>query len=92
VTLPFTLEDVPDVPVASRLTDEVSTAGWRTLRPEVHDDKCTGCTACWKFCPDVAITLDDRGHPTVSLAHCKGCGICAAVCRPQAIAMVQEEG
>lgn len=92
MTPSLNVEDLPEGPVALRLTDEVSTAGWRTLRPEVDLARCTGCAACWKFCPDVAVHLSANRRPTIALEHCKGCGICAAVCPPHAIEMVKEEG
>jgi len=46
---------------------------------------------CWKFCPDVAIRIDDQGWPVVDYDHCKGCGICEVECAPRAITMEKEE-
>ncbi len=87
---PALSETVPDGPVASVSSERVSTASWRTLKPEIHLEKCTRCNFCWKYCPDVAIDFDARGYPVVAEEHCKGCGICAEVCPPKAIAMVEE--
>jgi pyruvate ferredoxin oxidoreductase gamma subunit len=82
---------LPDGPMATRPSDVIRTASWRTLRPVVHVEKCTRCNFCWKFCPEPAISFDAQGFPVISLDHCKGCGICAEVCPPHTIAMVAEE-
>ncbi len=78
---------IPEAPLALRPSRSIATAAWRTLTPVVDLARCTGCTFCWKYCPDDAITLDERGRPTIALDSCKGCGICAEVCPPRAIAM-----
>ncbi len=81
---------LPEGPVASASSERISTASWRTLRPEIHLEKCTRCNFCWKYCPDVAIDLDAQGFPVLLEEHCKGCGICADICPPKAIALVAE--
>jgi pyruvate ferredoxin oxidoreductase delta subunit len=35
---------------------------------------------CWVSCPDSAIIVKDSKVVGFDLDHCKGCGICAAVC------------
>jgi 2-oxoacid:acceptor oxidoreductase delta subunit (pyruvate/2-ketoisovalerate family) len=84
------LEDLPEVPLATVPSEAIKTASWRTFRPLIDLQKCTKCNICWKFCPDVAITIDSSGWPVVRLDHCKGCGICAEECWPGAIEMVKE--
>ena len=84
------LEDLPDGPLAA-LAAVVDTGSWRTFRPVIDRAKCTKCNVCWKYCPDVAISLDAEGWPVVSLEACKGCGICAEECKPKAIELVAEE-
>ncbi len=66
------------------------TGTWRTFRPVIDLSKCTKCNLCWKFCPDVAITLDGDGWPVIDYEHCKGCGICDVECNPRAIRMEKE--
>lgn len=68
------------------------TGGWRTFRPILDPAKCTDCMICWFYCPDTAIVVRDGVLRGFDLDHCKGCGICAAVCPPKitAIAMVEE--
>ncbi|OGS64272.1 MAG: hypothetical protein A3K59_02285 [Euryarchaeota archaeon RBG_19FT_COMBO_69_17] len=83
-------EDLPEKPVATVPSDVIRTASWRTFRPVVHLEACTKCYVCWKFCPDVAIGIDEAGWPDVDLDYCKGCGICAEECKPRAIEMVKE--
>jgi pyruvate ferredoxin oxidoreductase delta subunit len=72
------------------------TGEWRSARPVVDNEKCAparknkpSCFLCWLYCPDAVIskTVPIR----INLEYCKGCGICAAVCPAQAIAMVNEE-
>jgi len=56
------------------------TGSWRSFRP-VHDpEKCINCLDCWFCCPDGAILAEDKKFKGFDLDHCKGCGICAAVC------------
>lgn len=78
-------------------------AGWRSVRPIIDAKRCTGCLQCYMHCPDGAIrkvvsdTLPSTSEGVspssvvfVDLDFCKGCGICARVCRFDAIAMVPE--
>jgi len=83
---------LPDAPLASRPSDELHTASWRTLVPTIDRARCTRCNFCWKFCPDDAYGFDADGYPVLRAAYCKGCGICAVECPPHAIAMVADEG
>jgi 2-oxoacid:acceptor oxidoreductase delta subunit (pyruvate/2-ketoisovalerate family) len=68
------------------------TGSWRTFRPIRDDEKCIQCLQCWIFCPDSAIVVEDGKVVDIDLEHCKGCGICAAICPPKAhaIEMVRE--
>ena len=58
------------------------TGDWRAFRPVRGEADCTDCLQCWLFCPDSSISVDaEHGQMTgFDLEHCKGCGICAAVC------------
>ncbi len=78
-------------------------AGWRNQRPVISADVCTGCLQCYLYCPDGTIyktgaTKDELaqerpGFTAVAIDYdfCKGCGICAKVCRFDAIAMIPEQ-
>ena len=61
---------------------EYRTGNWRAFRPVRGEAACSDCLLCWLFCPDSSILVDaERGAMAgFDLAHCKGCGICAAVC------------
>jgi pyruvate ferredoxin oxidoreductase delta subunit len=62
---------------------EYETGSWRSFRP-VHDrEKCIDCLDCWYCCPDGAIRVEDKEFVGFDFDHCKGCGICAAVCPPK---------
>ncbi|MFH1849663.1 MAG: pyruvate synthase subunit PorD [archaeon] len=67
------------------------TGGWRTLRPEWDEKKCTQCMICWQFCPDACIPDKGGKRSETDLDFCKGCGICEDVCPVKAIKMVKEE-
>jgi len=61
---------------------EYTTGGWRAYRPVRGKADCSHCFQCWLFCPDSSIQVDAEKEEMIGfdLAHCKGCGICAAVC------------
>lgn len=68
-------------------------AGWRSQRPVVDQVACTACRQCVQYCPDGAMFMTAKADveiAQVDLDFCKGCGICATVCRFGAIAMVPE--
>jgi pyruvate ferredoxin oxidoreductase delta subunit len=58
------------------------TGGWRAFRPVFGEADCIHCMQCWLFCPDSSILVDPDSEKMVGfdLEHCKGCGICAAIC------------
>jgi len=67
------------------------TGDWRTERPVMDKEKCNKCALCWLYCPDGAMKLLEDGYYEPDLFYCKGCGICAKVCRREAITMIEEE-
>lgn len=73
---------------------EFLTGSWRTERPELDLAACIHCMLCWLYCPDSSILAADGKITGIDLDHCKGCGICAAVCPPKAhaITMTVEGG
>jgi pyruvate ferredoxin oxidoreductase delta subunit len=62
--------------------EEYRTGDWRAFRPVFGEADCSHCFQCWLFCPDSSILVDLEGEKVVGfdLEHCKGCGLCAAVC------------
>jgi len=80
----------PDV-FAAATSVAVRTGLWRTLRPVIEPARCHHCTwVCTTACPDGAIGVDASGAPVIDYDHCKGCGVCVAVCPAHAIAAVPE--
>jgi len=71
-------------------TVEHKTAGWRSKKPVLNVEKCTGCLLCWIFCPEPAILRRPDGKVEFDYDYCKGCGICAAECPLKIITMVDE--
>ena len=65
------------------------TGAWRALRPIRDPERCNDCGLCWLYCPEGCITPESY---VIDLAYCKGCGICAAECRVDAIRMERETG
>ena len=90
--------EMPPMAVSQHDMSYNKTGSWRTLKPEVDPDKCTGCTICWKFCPESAIrlhTVEKNGKekvlPVINYDYCKGCGICWTECPADAIRSIEEE-
>mgnify|MGYP000444133105 CR=1 FL=1 len=73
----------------------VPDAGQRGLAqraPMLNADACTGCLQCYLYCPDGAIfKVSGQNKAGVSvdidLDFCKGCGVCAAACKFDALSM-----
>ncbi|MFO8035366.1 MAG: 4Fe-4S dicluster-binding protein [Anaerolineales bacterium] len=63
-------------------SEEYNTGDWRAFRPVFGEADCTNCMLCWLNCPDSSILVDAENEEMIGfdLKHCKGCGICAAVC------------
>jgi 2-oxoacid:acceptor oxidoreductase, delta subunit, pyruvate/2-ketoisovalerate family len=85
-----------DMEVGNILTEPGSaslrkTGDWRSERPIMDKEKCNRCGLCWLYCPDAAMKPLDDGYYEPDLYHCKGCGICASVCKREAITMIEEE-
>lgn len=63
------------------------TGGWRSEKPNWHEDKCKQCLMCFPACPDSSILTESKKMIGIDYDHCKGCGVCAAVCPFKAIDM-----
>jgi 2-oxoacid:acceptor oxidoreductase gamma subunit (pyruvate/2-ketoisovalerate family)/2-oxoacid:acceptor oxidoreductase delta subunit (pyruvate/2-ketoisovalerate family) len=67
-------------------------SSWRVFTPEINEEKCIGCKACWIFCPETAIQWDEeKKKPWIEYRKCKGCGVCDNECPVDAIEMVRVE-
>ena len=70
---------------------QYQTGTWRSQRPLFDSNKCIKCGMCYIFCPEGCVEQNTEGYFEANLFYCKGCGICARECWPQAITMVEEE-
>ncbi|OPL13998.1 MAG: pyruvate ferredoxin oxidoreductase [delta proteobacterium MLS_D] len=72
------------------------TGDWTEMKPVIDPAKCTpavkgkpSCFLCWLYCPEGVVSMTIP--VTIDLDYCKGCGICAEECPPNAITMVGKE-
>lgn len=65
-------------------------AGWRNVRPVIDNDKCVNCLQCYMYCPDGVIFKTKNGVD-IDYDFCKGCGVCAKICKVSAIGMEDEK-
>ncbi len=84
------VKDIP--PLAVTIGDMTinKTHDWRSIRPVVDPELCSGCMLCWKYCPDICIEISGK-KPVINLDYCKGCGICSEECPKKAIEMTVED-
>lgn len=78
----------PVFPVSTTDSRGNLTGTWSLDRPVLFPG-CSACALCALFCPEGAIARRD-GAMVVDYLHCKGCGICEAVC-PVRNAIAMEE-
>ena len=92
IELPFENAQISNLAIHAGATSvKVRTGLWRTMRPVINYDKCSGCVwICSTYCPDGAINVRADGYPDIDYDHCKGCLICVAQCPPHAIESIAE--
>ena len=67
------------------------TGNWRVFRPILDKKNCVKCLRCWIFCPEATIKRNRDNSIDIDYEYCKGCGICANVCKIKAITMEMEK-
>ncbi|MBI3297242.1 MAG: 4Fe-4S binding protein [Elusimicrobia bacterium] len=80
----------PPILTGGRPMSANKTRDWRSVRPVLHAEKCTGCMLCWKFCPEACVSVQGE-RPLIHLDWCKGCAICVAECPAGALTLAEEE-
>jgi NAD-dependent dihydropyrimidine dehydrogenase PreA subunit len=59
--------------------------------PLIDPERCNGCDACVRLCPQQAILFDggesDSAEFSIHAERCSGCGICVDVCEQNAVAI-----
>jgi len=66
------------------------TGTWRVFTPKLDKEKCVKCLRCWIYCPEATIIRNKDDTVDIDYEYCKGCGICANVCKVKAIVMERE--
>lgn len=69
-------------------SEENLTGFWRSVKPVIDHEKCTRCALCWLYCPDAAITKNEKYE--INYKYCKGCLICVEECPVKAIDTEEE--
>jgi pyruvate ferredoxin oxidoreductase gamma subunit len=92
IDLPFENAAISNLAIHAGATSvKVRTGLWRTMRPVINYENCSGCVwICSTYCPDGAINVRADGYPDIDYDHCKGCLICVAQCPPHAIESIAE--
>ena len=87
---PKHISDYPVGPSVSAGYLTSDNSGWRTLRPVIDNDSCTGCLKCYLCCPE-GVIYPKEGKIDIDYDFCKGCGICSKICRNKVIKMEKEK-
>jgi Pyruvate/2-oxoacid:ferredoxin oxidoreductase delta subunit len=56
-----------------------------TVKPKINLSRCEKNYSCVAFCPRNAISINQKGWPTVDNSLCDGCFICLRECPVSAI-------
>ena len=93
IEMPFEAAQVSNLAIHAGATSvKVRTGLWRTMRPVIDYQRCSGCAwICSTYCPDGCINVRADGYPDIDYDHCKGCLVCVAQCPPHAIESIPEQ-
>jgi uncharacterized Fe-S center protein len=59
--------------------------------PKIHEDYCTGCRVCEKYCNYDAIHVGKDKIARIDYERCTGCGQCIAVCQYDSARVVWQD-
>jgi 2-oxoacid:acceptor oxidoreductase delta subunit (pyruvate/2-ketoisovalerate family) len=85
--LPRISNVIPAVEISGR-NPHYSKGTTKTDFPLIDKTKCTKCSLCWISCPEGCLNRKPDGYYQVEEEYCSGCGMCAEVCAPKAIRMI----
>ena len=88
--VPTSYEDIPDATAYEAGYLVTKNACCRNVRPVIDNTKCVCCLNCYLYCPD-GVIFREGGKVNIDYDFCKGCGICAKICKPGAIKMAAEK-
>ncbi len=54
-------------------------------KPEINQERCTGCHTCAKYCAQDAIEFGENKKASINYSLCVGCGRCIGTCNFHAI-------
>ncbi len=87
-----TWEDLTLIPISKPADASMGVTGeWRVFKPVYDRENCNKCLACWMFCPENVVSVDDEGYPVIDYTYCKGCGVCVSVCPKKNMHLIREE-
>jgi Fe-S-cluster-containing hydrogenase component 2 len=55
------------------------------IRHTIDEEKCNGCGACLRACPNEAIAGEAKQPHHIDPEKCTQCGICRETCRFEAV-------
>lgn len=85
----FSFDEVPENTCFEAGYLVTENGGWRRVRPVAEGGKCVGCMQCYLYCPDGVISVNGK-EISIDYGFCKGCGICAKICKAGALKMEAE--
>jgi uncharacterized Fe-S center protein len=59
--------------------------------PKIHEENCTGCRVCEKYCAHDAIKVGNDKIARINYVKCVGCGQCVAVCQYDSARVVWQD-
>jgi ferredoxin len=81
----------PKGPALAWLQNQPGPDPRHAISPRIDPEKCTGCDACTRICPEAALTLIkadcDKLAYHSNAAACTGCAMCVDVCEPNAVTL-----
>ncbi|MGQ9720630.1 MAG: 4Fe-4S dicluster domain-containing protein [Candidatus Jordarchaeum sp.] len=87
-----TWKDLTLIPISKPADASMGITGeWRVFKPVFDRDDCNRCLACWMFCPENVVSVDEEGYPVIDYTYCKGCGVCVSVCPKKNMHLIREE-